>query len=458
MVDEVQMTDVEMVKNENGTPLVYMENITQRFGLIEALSNVDFVLNRSEIVGLLGDNGAGKSTLIKVLTGIHTPSTGQIYFEGQPVTIESPKKARAMGIETVYQDLALVNLMSVARNFYLGHELERRIGSVPFLDHEMMNQQSVEALSNIGIDIRRPDEEVLRLSGGERQSIAIGRAVHFGSKLLILDEPTSALSVGETEKVLNYTREAKRAGLSVIFITHNIGHVYQVADRFTILSHGEKVGDFLKEEVNQQAIAEMIMGGPVPERLQPKVEERAIEIQQLSEKVATTAAPIYEEARRSSVRNRNIALAGILAAMALCALSLVATGAFTSEEVAPTLVPTPTAVPEIPPDVQANIDILLENSDPSQRALAASRLGNSGNPGVIESLIQALEDEDENVRRGAARAIGRIGIPDARAFEPLVELLRDNQSSVRDAAAETLLALFDVSCSASDPCPTPSAP
>jgi simple sugar transport system ATP-binding protein len=447
-----------MTDNGNQTPLVYMENITQRFGLIEALSNVDFVLQRAEIVGLLGDNGAGKSTLIKVLTGIHRPATGRIYFDGQPVVIESPKKARAMGIETVYQDLALCNLMSIARNFYLGHEPTRNVGPVTVLDHAAMNSETVEALGKIGIEIRRPQEEVLRLSGGERQSIAIGRAVFFGSKLLILDEPTSALSVGETEKVLSYTRQAKRAGLSVIFITHNIGHVYQVADRFTILSHGEKVGDFLKEEVSEKEIADMILGGPVPEHLQPEVAERTVEIRRLSESMAKLAAPASQAARRATIRSRWTALGALAVVFVICMLSLVAAGSFGSAEVEPTPLPTPTPLLEIPQDVQDNIDLLLEGSDPNQRALAAARLGNTANPVVIDPLIQALQDEDFNVRRGAARALGRLNIPDRRIFDALESLLRDTQSSVRDAAAEALSNVFGVSCSASDPCPTPSGP
>ncbi len=252
----------------NGTPLVEMRDIVKTFGTINVLRGLDFQVDRHEIVGLLGDNGAGKSTLIKILTGVYTPTGGQIYFEGKPVTINSPQDARHLGIETVYQDLALVPLMSIARNFWLGQEITRRIGPLNVLDKEEMDARTRQALLDIGIHIRNANEPVGSLSGGERQSIAIGRAVYFGKKLLILDEPTSALSVGETAKVLEYTRAAKERGMSVIFISHNIGHVHKVADRFTIISHGQKVGDFRKEEVNELDVANMVMTGEVPERLQ----------------------------------------------------------------------------------------------------------------------------------------------------------------------------------------------
>jgi len=249
-----------MSSNGHDTLVVRMEKIVKRFGTIVALNGVDFTVRQREVVGLLGDNGAGKSTLIKVLTGVHTLTSGQIYFEGRPVEIPSPREARALGIETCYQDLALVNLMSITRNFFLGRELVRRIGPFHWLDMREMNSQARSALKHIGIDIRSPQERVGKLSGGERQSIAIGRARHFGAKLLILDEPTSALSVGETHKVLTYTLNAKERGLSVIFITHNVGHVYQVADRFTVLRRGNLVGTYTKGEVTEDDIADLITG------------------------------------------------------------------------------------------------------------------------------------------------------------------------------------------------------
>jgi len=246
--------------DNSDTPVVYMENIVKRFGTVTALEGVDFTVHPREVAALVGDNGAGKSTLIKILTGVHTPTRGQIYFEGKPVQIRSPQDARALGIETVYQDLALVDLMSITRNFFLGRELVGGLGPIRFLKLRRMNQQTRTSLSDIGIEVRSPTEKVERLSGGERQSIAIGRALHFGAKLLILDEPTSALSVGETRKVLNYTLSAKERGLSVIFITHNIHHVYLVADRYTIIRHGKLVGNYLKSELTENDIADLITG------------------------------------------------------------------------------------------------------------------------------------------------------------------------------------------------------
>lgn len=250
-----------MSTNGNGdTLVVYMEGIVKRFGTITALDGVDFSVQEQQVMALLGDNGAGKSTLIKILTGVYTPTRGKIFFEGQPVQISSPRDARALGIETCYQDLALVNLMSIARNFFLGREMTRNLGPVKWLDVGKMDSTTRVALSDVGIEIRDPVERVGKLSGGERQSIAIGRALHFGAKLLILDEPTSALSVAETRKVLSYITNAKQRGLSVIFITHNVHHVYQVADAYTIIRHGRKVGTYLKGELTEDDIADLITG------------------------------------------------------------------------------------------------------------------------------------------------------------------------------------------------------
>lgn len=245
---------------QKSTPIVHMENITKRFGTILALDNVTFTVERQQVMALLGDNGAGKSTLIKILTGVYQPTSGRIYFEGRLVNIDSPRKARALGIETVYQDLALVDLMSITRNFFLGRELVRRWGPLEWLDMRRMDQATAQVLREIGISVRSPREPVGKLSGGERQSVAIGRAMYFGAKLLILDEPTSALSVAETRKVLDHILEVKEKGLSVIFITHNVHHVYEVADAYTILRHGRKVGTYRKGELSVNDIADLITG------------------------------------------------------------------------------------------------------------------------------------------------------------------------------------------------------
>ena len=249
-----------MSDNGQDTPVVHMEGIVKRFGTITALDGVDFTVQQQQVMALLGDNGAGKSTLIKILTGVYAPNSGQIYFEGQPVQIRSPRDARALGVETVYQDLALINLMSITRNFFLGRELARQIGPINWLNMRKMNSLTRSSLSDVGIEIRSPTERVGTLSGGERQSIAIGRAIHFGAKLLILDEPTSALSVAETRKVLTYTINAKERGLSVIFITHNIHQVYQCADAYTLLRRGRVVGTYEKGDLTEDDIADLITG------------------------------------------------------------------------------------------------------------------------------------------------------------------------------------------------------
>ena len=251
-----------MAETSTGS-VVKMVGIGKRFGTVSALEGVDFEVRAGEVTALLGDNGAGKSTLIKILTGVYPPSAGTIYFRGREVRIESPRDARELGIETVYQDLALVPLMSVARNFFLGRELT---GPLRVLKVRRMEGETRKALGDIGIEKfseagnRSVSEPVGKLSGGERQSVAIGRAVHFGASLLILDEPTSALSVAETEKVLSYTQAAKQRGLGVIFISHNIHHVYLVSDRYTILRHGRKTGDYVKGDLTEKDIADIITG------------------------------------------------------------------------------------------------------------------------------------------------------------------------------------------------------
>lgn len=252
--------------------LLQLRKAGRQFGHITALKNVDLHINTGEVLALLGDNGAGKSTLIKLLTGVHKLTSGEMYFENRQVTLRSPHDARQLGIETVYQDLALIPALSIARNFFLGRERTKRIGPFQFLDTETMNREAAQALHEIGIHIRNPNEPVGSLSGGERQSIAIGRAVHFGSRVLILDEPTSALSIGETRKVLSYITAAKEKGLGVVFITHNIHHVFEVADRMSILLHGEKLGDFKIQNVSPDEVAQMIMGEGIPSHLQPQTE------------------------------------------------------------------------------------------------------------------------------------------------------------------------------------------
>lgn len=249
--------------NGNGN-LVEMRNIRKKFGEVEALRGVDFHVARGEVVGLIGDNGAGKSTLIKVLTGIYPPDDGEIYFDGKKAEFTNPKAARDAGIEAVYQSLDLVDLMSIGRNFFLGRELTTKKAGISFLDMPRIRHECTSVLKKIGIRRERsPDTMTAVLSGGERQAINIGRAMYFEAKLIILDEPTTALSVKETEIVLQFIQDVQREGIPVIFITHNIYHVYLVADRFVILDRGVKVADIIKKDVTPEDIMHIIREGKV---------------------------------------------------------------------------------------------------------------------------------------------------------------------------------------------------
>lgn len=243
------------------TPVIKGMKLCKWFGRVAALKDVDITLERGEVIGLVGDNGAGKSTLIKILSGVYRQDSGELRIDGRKVELDSPRDARRLGIETVYQDLALVETMSIARNFFLGAEPRKKIGPLNLLDTWKMRKATEDVLMDIGINVRTAHQEVSTLSGGERQAIAIGRTMYFGGKVLILDEPTSALSVHETNKVLTYINEARARGLSVIFITHNLYHVYPVADKIVVLEHGRKVGDFRKEETSVEQLINIIVHG-----------------------------------------------------------------------------------------------------------------------------------------------------------------------------------------------------
>ncbi len=244
---------------ESNESLVKMVNIHKWFGKVHAVRGVDFEVKSAEIVGLVGDNGAGKSTLIKVLSGFHQPDEGEIYFEGKKVKINSPRDARRLGIETVYQEQALAPHMSISRNIFMGREPVRSLG---FLDRDIMNKESMKALRSIGLELRSPDDLIGMLSGGERQGVAIARAVHFKAKLVILDEPTVALSIKEAQQVLEFIKQLKKEGIAAIFITHNLYHVFPVAERFVVLNQGKKVGDVRKEETSIEELSELIIKQP----------------------------------------------------------------------------------------------------------------------------------------------------------------------------------------------------
>jgi simple sugar transport system ATP-binding protein len=242
------------------TPRLEVRNLSKRFGSVVALEDISFAVRPGEVVGLVGDNGAGKSTAIKIICGFYRPTTGTILWEGKETSFESPEHARQLGIQTVYQDLALVNTLSIARNFFLHAEPFRRIGPLRLLNVREMNERTGEILSDIGIRDLNPTTPVSALSGGERQAVAIGRTYYFGGKLLILDEPTSALSVKQTQKVFSIIQEVKAKGVSVILIEHNMIHVHEIADRLVVVRHGKVYGDYAKADVGITDLERILAG------------------------------------------------------------------------------------------------------------------------------------------------------------------------------------------------------
>jgi simple sugar transport system ATP-binding protein len=238
-----------------------LDGVCKTFGDVTALDDVSMTLARGEVHCLLGDNGAGKSTLIKILAGVHPPSRGTYRVDGAPARFSSPRDALDRGIATVYQDLALVPLMSVARNFFLGREPTRRWGVLRVFDRRRAAQVATERLAELGIQLRDPEQPVGTLSGGERQCLAIARAIHFGARVLILDEPTAALGVKQSAHVLRLIARVRAQGIAVIFITHNVLHAYPLADRFTLLNRGRSMGSFAKRDVSRDEVLRMMAGG-----------------------------------------------------------------------------------------------------------------------------------------------------------------------------------------------------
>jgi simple sugar transport system ATP-binding protein len=241
--------------------ILELDTVSKLFGTVVALNDVTLRLRRGEVHCLLGDNGAGKSTLIKILAGVHPPSSGTYRVDGEPVAFDSPRDALDRGIATVYQDLALVPLMSVCRNFFLGREPTRRWGIFRVFDRRLAARTANERLAELGIVVRDDDQPVGTMSGGERQCLAIARAIHFGARVLILDEPTAALGVKQSANVLRIIARARDKGLSVIFITHNVHHAYPVGDSFTLLNRGRSMGTFKKSEISRDEVLNMMAGG-----------------------------------------------------------------------------------------------------------------------------------------------------------------------------------------------------
>lgn len=243
------------------TPLVQMKDIEKHFASVIALGGVSLDVYSGECHCLLGDNGAGKSTFIKTMAGVHKPTKGTITFEGQKMNFSRPRDAMDAGIATVYQHLAMIPLMSVTRNFWMGNEPTKKIGPISVMDFEKANSITMSEMKKMGINLREPNQAVGTLSGGERQTVAIARAVYFGAKLLILDEPTSALGVRQTANVLANVDKVRNQGIAVVFITHNVRHAMAVGDRFTVLNRGKTLGTAKRGEISSDELQNMMAGG-----------------------------------------------------------------------------------------------------------------------------------------------------------------------------------------------------
>jgi len=247
---------------ESGNPgdgfLVRMVGIDKYFGRVCALSGVNFRVKHSEIVSLVGDNGAGKSTLIKILSGFHTADKGEIYFEGRKVHLGSPRDAKNLGIETVYQEQALAPHVSIPRNVFMGREITKALG---IMNGRRMIAESMKTLEELGLRINDSRAMVEQLSGGQRQGVAIARVLYFKAKLVILDEPTIALSVKESQQVMDFMLQLRSEGISVVFITHNLFHAFQIAERFVVLARGELLADVERKDTSVERLSQLIITG-----------------------------------------------------------------------------------------------------------------------------------------------------------------------------------------------------
>ncbi len=240
-------------------PVLELRGVSKRFGAVQALYQVDFRVAAGEVVALVGDNGAGKSTLIKCIAGIHPADEGEILFEGEPVNIHGPKDAARLGIEVVYQDLALADNLDVVQNMFLGRE---ELDGLRRLNEVDMERRASKTLSDLSVTtIRSVRQTVAGLSGGQRQSVAVAKAVMWNSRLVILDEPTAALGVAQTRQVLDLVKRLREQGLAVVIVTHNMHDVFEVADRITVLRLGQNVAEFETKAVNQQQVVEAITAG-----------------------------------------------------------------------------------------------------------------------------------------------------------------------------------------------------
>jgi ABC-type sugar transport system ATPase subunit len=242
-------------------PILRVRGLSKHFGGVHAIENVSFDLERGEVLALAGDNGAGKSTLIKTISGVHTPNAGEIWLRGVPTTFATPRAAREAGIETIYQDLALADNLDVGANVFLGRErMRRRFGLLPALDRRLMRAEAARVVETLDIAMPRLDLPVRALSGGQRQAVAIGRAIFWNAEVLIMDEPTAALGVPEQRKVVALIKSLRAAGKAVIFISHNLGDIFAVADRILVLRRGQKAGERRAAQTNDDEIVRLIVG------------------------------------------------------------------------------------------------------------------------------------------------------------------------------------------------------
>ena len=257
--------------------LLEVKGVSKYFGNVVALKDISVGVGASQVTCVLGDNGAGKSTFIKILSGVHQHDEGELLVEGEETRFSSPREAKERGIATVFQDLATVPLMSIWRNFFLGSEPTKGAGPLKRINVGEAQEIMVGELRKMGIDVRDPDQPVGTLSGGERQAVSIARAVYFGAKVLILDEPTSALGVKQSGVVLRYVAQARDRGLGVIFITHNPHHAYPVGDRFVILNRGRLMGDWRKNEITRDELVKQMSGGAELDALEHELQRVGIE-------------------------------------------------------------------------------------------------------------------------------------------------------------------------------------
>ena len=242
-----------------GDKVIEMRNISKKFGNVNALNGVDLILNKGEVLGLVGDNAAGKSTLCKILSGAHKPTSGEILINNSVVNFDSPADAKDNHIEMVYQDLSLCNSIDVAGNLFLGREIHKKVIGLKLLDKKKMHSASTNILKDLSIKVLSTKIKVENLSGGQRQSIAIGKAVSFNPKVLIMDEPTSALAVAEVKAVLDLIKTVSKKGVSVIFITHRLQDIFKVCDRVMVMYEGKKVADKLINKTTLQDLVELIV-------------------------------------------------------------------------------------------------------------------------------------------------------------------------------------------------------